>query len=168
VTADTSIPASALDFCEASGFTNSATCYAVNLFPSGPDIPAHTPELTFQLVQDGSVGTLYYYFPSDSSFAAFGTLTANFGNTGTLRISDTPEPPTGLLVRQSVFSICPTLGRVAPTWDLGLTTQVALCCGRRCAVEQPGSGNLCGPVPGYSLIKKAVLWKWTAPLRRSS
>jgi hypothetical protein len=98
VTADTSIPASALDFCEASGFTNSATCYAVNLFPSGPDIPAHTPELTFQLVQDGSVGTLYYYFPSDSSFAAFGTLTANFGNTGTLRISDTPEPPTGLLV----------------------------------------------------------------------
>jgi hypothetical protein len=96
VTADLSVPASALDSCELSGAIM-GPCFAVNFFPSGPDIPTHNPELTFQTAPDGVVGTLFYYFPLGSSFATLGTLTAS-GNPGSLTISETPEPSSMLLV----------------------------------------------------------------------
>jgi hypothetical protein len=45
VAADLSVPASALDSCEVSGEIM-GPCFAVNFFPSGPDIPTHNPEIT--------------------------------------------------------------------------------------------------------------------------
>jgi hypothetical protein len=97
VTADLSVPASALDSCEVSG-TIMGPCFAVNFFPSGPDIPTHNPEITFQTAPNGVVGTLFYYFPLGTNFATVGTLTTDFGIAGTLTITQTPEPSSGLLV----------------------------------------------------------------------
>jgi hypothetical protein len=44
------------------------------------------------------VSTLFYYFPLGSSFATLGTLTTVSGNLGSLTITQTPEPSSGLLV----------------------------------------------------------------------
>jgi len=95
ITADTFIPASALDSCSAPPLP----CYGVNFLPSGPDTPQHYPELTFQLLNpDNSVGTFFFYLPPGSSFATVGTITSSIGISGTLVISDVPEPTSGLLV----------------------------------------------------------------------
>lgn len=96
VTADTFIPASALDLCSTGQML---PCFGVNFLPSGPDTPQHYPELTFQIRNpDNSVGTVFYYFSLGSSFAAYGTLTTvpSLGNAGTLTISPVPEPSTAL------------------------------------------------------------------------
>jgi hypothetical protein len=96
IAADTFIPASALDSCSTG---QGLPCFGVNFLPSGPDTPQHYPELTFQITNpDNSVGTVFYYFPLGSSFAAFGVLsTVPFlGNEGTLAIADVPEPSTAV------------------------------------------------------------------------
>jgi len=112
ITADTFIPASALDLCSTGQML---TCFGVNFLPSGPDTPQHYPELTFQILNpDNSVGTVFYYFPLGSSFAAYGTLTnvPSLGNAGTLTIS-APEPSTaftlliGFLTVVALFFISP-------------------------------------------------------------
>jgi hypothetical protein len=92
IASDTFVPASTLDSCSTG---QSLACFGVNFLPSGPDTPQHYPELTFQIRNpDDSVGTVFYYFPLGSSFAAFGTLTnLPISNTGTLTISaPVPEP----------------------------------------------------------------------------
>lgn len=92
---DTFVPASALDLCSTG---QGLPCFGVNFLPSGPDTPQHYPELTFQISNpDNSVGTVFYYFPLGSSFAAYGALTTvpTLGNTGSLTIAATvPEPST--------------------------------------------------------------------------
>jgi hypothetical protein len=59
---------------------------------------SHNPEITFQTAPGGVVGTLFYYFPSDSSFATLDTITTVDANPGSLTITQTPEPSIGLLV----------------------------------------------------------------------
>ena len=96
---DTFVPASALDSCSTG---QGLPCFGVNFLPSGPDTPQHYPELTFQIRNpDNSVGTVFYFFPLGSSFAAYGTLTnvPSLGNTGTLTISaPVPEPANAFAV----------------------------------------------------------------------
>jgi hypothetical protein len=99
IAADAFVPASGLDSCSTG---QALPCFGVNFLPSGPDTPQHYPELTFQIANpDNSVGTVFYYFPLGSSFAAYGTLTTvpSLGNTGTLTISAAvPEPSSGFAV----------------------------------------------------------------------
>jgi hypothetical protein len=99
IASDTFVPAFALDSCSTG---QSLPCFGVNFLPSGPDTPQHYPELTFQIRNpDNSVGTVFYYFPLGSSFAAYGTLTnvPSLGNTGTLTISaPVPEPSNAFAV----------------------------------------------------------------------
>ncbi len=47
ITADTFIPASALDLCSTGQML---PCFGVNFLPSGPDTPQHYLELTFQIL----------------------------------------------------------------------------------------------------------------------
>ena len=90
ISADTFVPASALDSCSTG---QGLPCFGVNFLPSGPDTPQHYPELTFQIANpNNTVGTDFYYFPLGTSFAAYGTLTTFFGNSGTLTVSPVPEP----------------------------------------------------------------------------
>jgi hypothetical protein len=98
VTTDTFVPAAALDLCTSGGL---APCFGVNFLGSGPDTTQHYPELTFQTLNPGgSLGTTFYYFPLDVSFAKFGSLStvSSLGNTGTLTIAPIPEPATGLML----------------------------------------------------------------------
>jgi hypothetical protein len=99
IAADTFVPASGLDSCSTG---QALPCFGVNFLPSGPDTAQHYPELTFQIRNpDNSVGTVFYYFPLGSSFAAYGTLTTvpSLGNMGTLTISAAvPEPSSGFAV----------------------------------------------------------------------
>ena len=86
ITADIFIPVSALDLCSTG---QTLPCFGVNFLPSGPDTPQHYPELTFQTRNpDNSVGTVFYYFPLGSSFAAYGRLTnvPSLGNEGALTV----------------------------------------------------------------------------------
>lgn len=83
-------------------------CFGVNFLPSGPDTAQHYPELTFQIRNpDNSVGTVFYYFPLGSSFAACGTLTnvPSLGNAGTLTVSAVPEPSTTLTVSIGLLGV---------------------------------------------------------------
>ena len=90
ISADTFVPASVLDSCSTG---QSLPCFGVNFLPSGPDTPQRYPELTFQITNpNNTVATAFYYFPSGSSFAAYGTLTTFSGNSGTLAVSPVPEP----------------------------------------------------------------------------
>lgn len=101
ITADTFVPASAMDACaNQGGFV--LPCYGVDFLVSGPDTPQHYPELTFDTLNpDSSIGKIFYYFPLGTSFAAAGTLenVPTIGNRGTLTISEAipvtiPEPAT--------------------------------------------------------------------------
>lgn len=105
ITVDTFIPASALDLCSTGQML---PCFGVNFLPSGPDTPQHDPELTFQIRNpDNSVGTVFYYFPLGSSFAAYGTLTnvPSLGNAGTLTVSSVPEPSTALTLSIGLLGV---------------------------------------------------------------
>jgi hypothetical protein len=96
ISADTFVPAAALDSCSTG---QALPCFGVNFLPSGPDTPQHFPELTFQTKNpDNSVGTNFYFFPLGSSFAAYGTLTTFFGNSGTLTVSPEPSSALGILL----------------------------------------------------------------------
>ena len=105
ITADTFIPASALDLCSTGQML---PCFGVNFLPSGPDTPQHYLELTFQILNpDNSVGTIFYYFPLGSSFDAYGTLTnvPSLGNAGTLTVSAVPEPSTALTLSIGLLGV---------------------------------------------------------------
>jgi hypothetical protein len=105
ITADIFIPLSALDLCSTG---QALPCFGVNFLPSGPDTPQHYPELTFQTRNpDNSVGTVFYYFPLGSSFAAYGTLTnvPSLGNEGALTVSTVPEPSTALTLLIGVLAV---------------------------------------------------------------
>jgi hypothetical protein len=107
ITADVFVPAAALDDCVNEGFT---PCFGVEFLPSGPDTPEHFPELKFQTANpDGSIGSIFYYFPLGTGFAAAGTFATvpSLGNAGTLSITAVPEPgswPAGAVAALAILS----------------------------------------------------------------
>jgi len=95
ITQDTFVPAIALSECS-TGYT--ATCGGIDFLPSSPGfgVPGQVVQIAFM---DGVVNPNYYSplaaFTNDGTFS---TVDFQGANTGTLTVTQTPEPGTALLL----------------------------------------------------------------------
>ena len=98
ITSDTTISASFLADC----VSPDGSCLSIGIYPSGLDNDAHLPEIAFTFEDLGLTETDFYYF----DFGALSSLgthpTVGLTNTGTLMITDSPEPSAFVLLAISV------------------------------------------------------------------
>ena len=111
ISADTFVPASAMDSCDSGMIT---PCFGIQFFVAGPDAPGNLPEMIFDMQNpDSSIGKIFYYFPAGSNFATYGTLDTHplYGNNGNLTVSaPVPEPVTGVTLLLGI-AVLGLLGR---------------------------------------------------------